>query len=482
MLNPEVSELKEAEPKTQLPKGLKGNLGVWGVVAQVLAVIAPMFGASAGVATVVIAGNGIGAALTILVTGAVLALFSVGYLQLVRAVKNPGAFYAYITAGLGREFGLAAGMLALVTYFFGVVAVSAFAGAQVAHYLGIFPWWVWAVIATLLCVVLVSRGIDFSARLLGVYVAVELIVVLVFIVIALINGGPNGLTTEPFTWQAFTSSGSIAVGALFAISMFLGFEATTIFREEVRDPERTIPRATYLVVVLIAVLYAAAAWATIVMFGVDNVVQQLTSDLSGSFATGLAMHTSPVVGEVATLLLLGSALASLLALCNVAIRYAYSLGADGIFPRSLGTPHARIGSPHRAAAALGVVATVLLLVLAPFGFSADDIYVWFAGGLALGILTTMFLVNVAVLTYFLRRRGGEGWSWPKMVVLPAVSLVTLGVLLFMASTQFSLFVGDNSAVVLVMQGTLYVAIVGGLLYALYLRKAKPDTYARIGRQ
>ena len=73
----------------------------------------------------------------------------------------------------------------------------------------------------------------------------------------LIKGGEGGtapLNTAPFTWSSFTS-GSIAIALLFNFASFIGFEATTIYSEEARDPKRTVPRATYSAVLTIGVFY-----------------------------------------------------------------------------------------------------------------------------------------------------------------------------------------------------------------------------------
>src|SRR3546814_14720376 len=57
------------------------------------------------------------------------------------------------------------------------------------------------------------------------------------------------VTAGELTFSSFdphvAMAGSVATGLIFAVSCFCGFEATAIFRDEVRDPEKTIPRATY---------------------------------------------------------------------------------------------------------------------------------------------------------------------------------------------------------------------------------------------
>ena len=61
---------------------------------------------------------------------------------------------------------------------------------------------------------------------------------------------------------------------------YVGFEATAIFRDEARTPERTIPRATYVALILIGVFYAVTSWALISGWGDEEAVSRATD--SGS--------------------------------------------------------------------------------------------------------------------------------------------------------------------------------------------------------
>ena len=67
--------------------------------------------------------------------------------------------------------------------------------------------------------------------------------------------GPSGLTLASFQPDVFTQ-GTLGIAVLFALTGFIGFEATAVFRDEARDPERTIPRATYAAVLIIGGFYA----------------------------------------------------------------------------------------------------------------------------------------------------------------------------------------------------------------------------------
>ncbi len=120
-------------------------------------------------------------------------------------------------------------------------------------------------------------------------------------------------------------SGSLGIGLLFALISYVGFEATAIFRDEARTPERTIPRATYAALILIGVFYAITSWALVSAWGDEEAVAQAT-DSGGTFLADTATRYIGVVGaDVITVLYFTSLFACILAFHNVASRYVFAL-------------------------------------------------------------------------------------------------------------------------------------------------------------
>ena len=68
---------------------------------------------------------------------------------------------------------------------------------------------------------------------------------------------------------------------IFAVAGYIGFEATAVFRDEARDPARTIPRATYVALLLIGGFYALTSWAMVSAWGDDGAVQLATDNPAG---------------------------------------------------------------------------------------------------------------------------------------------------------------------------------------------------------
>jgi len=174
-------------------------------------------------------------------------------------VKEAGAFFSYIAAGLGPRPGLGAALVALVTYTAIQVGIYGYMGWAVndlvTHYGGpAAPWWVWALAVLALVSFLGYRHIDLSAKVLGVALVLEITVVVILDIAVFVRGGADGITGASFTPHA-ALSGPLGIAVLFALTGFIGFEATAVFRDEARNPEHTIPRATYLAVIIIGVFY-----------------------------------------------------------------------------------------------------------------------------------------------------------------------------------------------------------------------------------
>ncbi|MGW0712883.1 APC family permease [Streptomyces sp. NPDC002643] len=474
-----VGTLQEASPQ------LQGRMGVIEVAFTVLAFAAPL-ASVVGVIPLVIGSAGAGAPLAFVAATLVLVVFSVGYTTMSRYLPNPGAFYAYITAGLGRAVGMAASLLAVLGYFmigvgaslfFGIVAndmvVNSFGGPS-------SPWWSYSLALVVVVGIFGYFRIDLSAKVLSLAMVLEIVVVLIFDLAVAIQGGPEGRSLTPFAFGSFRP-GAVGVAMLFAVITFIGFEATAIFREETKDPRRTIPRATYLAVLSMGVFYIVVTWLLVVAYGTAHATQVATSNPPGMFSDAMGRIVGTWAGDVISVLVVTSVFAGVLSCQNIIARYGYSLGTDRTLPSPLGRVHPRHGSPYMSS--LMVSAIFVIAVLAFTGSDPATAYAWLAGAGGFPILVLMFLTSLAVLVFFHRSRGkiDDSTRW-HTVIAPALATVALGVALYLAFTNFVLLTGGNHGTAVALQVTVWVVFLAGLVLALVFRTRRPDVYARIGRQ
>lgn len=468
------------------PNRLKGEMGVGELVMSVLAFSAPLT-TVAGFVPVLLTFSGHTAPAIYLMVTALLLIFSVGFVAMSRTVPNPGGFYAFVTAGLGRSAGLGAALLALFGYmaigFFApsFFAVTAKSFLETNYGFPEIPWYVYGLAIVAVTTALAYRRIDLSAKVLTIVMALEVVAVVVFDVAAFLHGGPADGGGAGFALPSLSDAG-IGLAILFVLGNFLGFEATVIYREEAKDPAKTIPRAMYTAVAGIGIFYAVAAWAFVAYFGADKAQAAAEADMAGMFNTAMVDLVGGIVSDVVTILLITSILAAALSIQNAAARYLFSLGTDGVLPTVFGRVHQRHRSPFVAAGFVGAVWATLVIVFVAFGAGPDAMYAKASGSGSLAIIVVMFAASVAVVAYFWTRRGTTGLSAWKTVVAPVIAAAGLAAVTFLAVTNYSDLLGDAGAITTLFLAATFGIPVVGFGYARILRARKPDVYQRIGRQ
>jgi len=443
---------------------LTGNLGVASIVFMVVAAAAPL-GVIGGVVPLGIAqGNGAGFPATFIVATVILLFFSVGFTAMTPYVDEAGAFFSYVRKALGFPLGIGIAFVAIVSYLAieaGVYGLLGPAGVAVVQLFGgpSLPWWLFAAGAFAVTTYLGYRNIGLSSRVLAVLLTAEIAIVAVLDLIIVARGGDHGLSTGIVNPHAILS-GSLGIGLLFAIISYVGFEATAIFRDEARDPERTIPRATYLSLVLIGVFYAVTSWAMISGWGDEQAVRQAT-EYGGTFLSDTAQRYIGTLGtDVITVLYFTSLFACILSFHNVVSRYIFALSQRDVLPARLSVPHDRHGSPHQAS--LWISAVVFLSVLLAVVFKLDpaaQFYTWFAGATTVGIVLLLIATSVAVLVYFGRDRKGHS-RW-RVQIAPALGLIGLIGSLALILINLKLLVGGSSVLAWVIVGLLVGAFAVG---------------------
>jgi amino acid transporter len=474
-------------PTAQIATGKpQGHMGVTELCFTVLAFSAPVVVVSSFIPFVILF-NDKGAPANYLAATFLLMLFAVGYATMARYLPNPGAFYAFITAGLGRVTGLGAAFTALLGYVLmtmGVYAYFGIAANQLVHgTLGgpEIAWYWYALVSWLGCGVLGYLNIEFSAKVLSIAMVCEIAIVLVYDVAVYINGGPEGRHLAPLGWHAFTS-GTVGVAVLFAVTCFLGFEATAIFRDEVKRPTKTIPRATYLAVFLIGIFYTIAAWALVTAYGPSHVGAAAAKDPAGIFPASMLQFVGTAGHDIVAVLIVTSSFACLLSVQNIMSRYGYCLGSDGAFPRRLSRVHRRFHSPYAASVAVSAAIFFFLLPFVFIGSSPDLLYGRLAGTGGFCILVLMTLTSVSVVTFFRRSgHGKEAGPW-RSVVAPIAAATGMGVTVYLAIAHFTTVTGASTTLAVLLQGLVWSVFAVGMLLALYFRRVKPDVYRCIGRQ
>lgn len=474
---------KQTPTRTQEDK-LSGNMGVGELVMNVLAFSSPLT-TVAGTLPVMLLFSGHTAPGIYLLVTLMLLIFSVGFVRMSRSVEAPGGFYSFVTAGLGKPAGLGGALLALVGYIFiGFFAPSLFAltlQGFVVNTLGgpEIPWYWYGLGIIAVTTLLAYNRIDLSAKVLTVVMLLESAVVVIFDVAAFASGDVSQGVGFSMPW--ITDAG-LGLALLFAVGNFFGFEATVIYRDEVKNPDRTIPRATYLAVVGIGLFYAVAAWAYTAFLGADNVQDEAKANTVNLFNDGATALVGKIFADIGVVLLITSILASMLSIQNIAARYSFSLAADGALPRILGRVHPRHKSPYVSAVGVGMVWVVATVVFTLVGVAPEALYPIASGSGTFSVLLLMFITSFAVLVYFVRRRSFAPESVWKTIVSPIVSVLFLGLITYLAIANYPELIGGSAVMTAIFMTFTFALFIGGIVYAYFLRSKRPEVYARLGRQ
>lgn len=465
----------------------RNSIGLLHIVFFVVAAAAPLTAVVGATPVAFAFGNGAGVPGAFVLAGLLYIIFSVGFTAMSRHVGGTGAFYTYIAQGLGRPAGIGGALIALLTYTSVQCAVYAlfgvfFAGSMAALGLDL-PWFVWSLLALVLVHFSGQRNISFSGKILGFAMVVEVLILLLLnIGIIWQGGGPEGMSLSSFAPSVVFTPG-LAVALVFVVGSFIGFESTAIFGEEANDPDRTIPRATFVAVLLITTFYAFSTWAIVQFYGPSNI--QAAAAAEGGLESLYFVAAEQVLGgwsvTLMNVLLLLSLFACVLSFHNTLNRYFFALGREGLLPHSLGRVDHRHGSPARAGVLQSLSAAALLIAFTLGG--ADPyavVFSWMSGLAVLGVLAVQIMVSLAIILYF-RSAHAHDHSMMVTLVAPLLALAGLAGAFLLVSMNTHLLTGSDH--ILVQAFPLLVILVGlcGPLLGIWIRSRKPELYDNLGR-
>ncbi|NJP48814.1 APC family permease [Streptomyces sp. SBST2-5] len=468
------------------------RLGTGGLLLSVLAATAPLM-VVAGVMPTTFAVMGIiGQPLLFVVLGTVLVLFSLGYAEMSRHVHNAGAFYAYISRGLGGTAGAGAAMVALVAYNSLQVGIYGIFGFEVSGLFATYAdlevaWWIPALAAVLAVGVLGWLKIDVNARLLGVLLVIEVLLVVVFDVAAVADPAREGLSLHAFDPGTLTGAG-VGTALCFCIAAFLGFEQAPVYAEETNRPHVLVPRVMFLAVTGVAVFFAISSWALTVATGPSGVVAASREHSAGLLFFLTEARLGATFTDALHILFVTGMFAAMLSFHNVVARYAFAMGREGLLPAAFGRTSGGSGAPGTGSLLQTVIATVLVLAFAltddkPVGDPTAPVlhlFTWGGNIGALGVIVLMALASLSVVTFFVRRGAAGAQAW-RLVTSGLAGLALVAIAGYTVK-DFDVLVGagPDSSLRWILPGVIGLALLAGLVQGLVLRRHAPGTHARIG--
>ncbi|WP_067168917.1 APC family permease [Microtetraspora niveoalba] len=476
----------------------RNAVGLVGVVFMAVATAAPITAMTGNVPIVIGFGNGLGVPAGYLVATAVLTVFSVGYVAMARHITSAGAFYGYISHGLGQIAGMVAGLLATMAYVvFEASIIGFFAYSAHDTFLslaGVDVHWLWfAALGLALNAILTYFDINLTAKVLGVFLVTEILMLGLGATATLLHGGgPDGLmagTLNPVRAFQVTGleGGAVGLGLFMCFWSWVGFESTAMYGEESRDPKRIIPKATIISVVGVGLFYTFVSWMTVAANGV-TAPEKAAKEFAGIFFTPTQEMLGAWAVDLFKILILTGSFACSMAFHNCASRYLYAIGRENLIPgtrSTLGRTHPRHGSPYIAGFLQTAISVVIVLA---FFLAGMDPYIHMYTLLAvlgtLAILIVQTLCSFSVIGYFhVKRKHPETASWWRTLLFPLAGGLSMAYVVLLLFQNQEAAAGDASKTLffsLIPWITLGFAALGAGL-AIYLKIRKPATFAIIGR-
>jgi len=367
-------------------KGLKsGALGLVSSVVIGVASTAPAYSLAATLGFIVL-GVGLQAPVIVILAFVPMLFTAIGYQELNKADPDCGTTFTWATRAFGPKTGWIGG--------WGIIAADILVMASLAQVAGQYVFllfnadgiggdatsgWVllvgclWIVLMTYICYV----GVELSAKLQKVLLTVELIVLLVFAVVALVqvgtnNAGPTaiGVSLSWFNPMHIPDFSTFVRGILLMIFIYWGWDSAVSVNEETADPGRTPGRAAIISTVLLVVTYtlvtlAAQSFAGIGSKGIGLGNENNSGDVlsilgkavfgSGTFGT--------VLSHLLILMVLTSAAASTQTTILPTARTSLSMAVYRALPRSFAKIHPRHLTPSVSTLAFGGISIVLYALL-----------------------------------------------------------------------------------------------------------------------
>ncbi|WMX45574.1 amino acid permease [Streptomyces roseicoloratus] len=325
-----------------------------------------------------------------------------------------GGTYVYGRERLGSFWGYLAGWAFVVGKTASCAAMALTVGAYVwpdhAHAV--------AVAAVVVLTAVDYAGVQKSALLARVIVAVVL-AVLAAVVVAAAGAGEAGR----LALGGDVPTGGVLQAAGLLFFAFAGYARIATLGEEVRDPERTIPRAVPIALGVALVVYAAVAVTVLGVLGPGGLAASPAPLADAARAAG-ADWLVPVVTVGAAVAALGSLLSLILGVSRTTL----AMARDGHLPATLAAVHPRSRVPHHAELAVGAVVAVVAAtadVRGAIGFSSFAVLVYY--GIANASAWTLGRRERPLAVLGLAGCGALAFSLPPEAVLAGLGVLAVGV-------------------------------------------------------
>jgi amino acid transporter len=452
-----TSETEAAPASAPGSKGLKvGALGLIATLVIGVASVAPAYSLAASLGFVT-GSVGIFAPSVMLLAFLPMLFIAAAYYYMNRADPDCGTTFTWVTRAMGPKSGWIGGWAILVTDLVVMPSLARIAGQYTfslfgAHGLATSTFWVtfigvvWIAIMTWICFV----GIELSARTQVGLLGAELIILVVFSVVALarVYGGPVAHSVHPsLSWinplkvvsgTGAPGWGALSAGMLTAVFIYWGWDTAVTVNEETKDAKRTPGRAAVLSTLVLLGVYLLVSVSAQAFHGSDFLSKN-SNDVLGALSTGVL---GSFWGKLLIIAVLTSAAASTQTTVLPAARSSLSMAVHKAFPKRFGDINAQHLTPGFSTLLFGAVSIVWYVVLT--WLSPDAVLGNSILALGFGIAFYYGITGYACVVYYRKLLFKSFKNFLFVGLVPLLGAIILTIMFFIAAFYYSN--PDNGAV------------------------------------
>lgn len=362
-----------------------------------------------------------------------------------------GSAYSYVQRAISPNLGFLTGWAIIMDYLFIPMVNFMLFGIFFHDAFPMIPEWAFilALLITVTCINLKGIKVAVTANLIIVVASILFAIIFSFYSIASVSANLGiekvfGNMEPVINFSVEDPIKYILAGASLLCFSFLGFDSVTTFSEEIKNPEKNIPKAIFLVTLLSGTLFITVSyfsyqiWPDYSLFiNLDSASSDIIREAGGNFLYSVFL-------TIFALSIIGSALSSQAS----GARILFAMGRDGQLPtRFFGQLHPKYKTPTYNILLIGLIST--LAIVLSLGLLASFIN--------FGAFIAFILVNISVIFIFLKEKERNLKNIFLFFVLPAIG-AALDIWLFINLDPYSLLLG-------------FIWFLLGVIYLLILTKA-----------
>ena len=357
--------------------------------------------------------------------GLVAMLFTASsYVAMARAFPVSGSVYAYASRSIGESWGFIAGWALLLDYLLLPALVYMLCAVAFASMVPGVPQWVWMVGLLLINTVINLFGIESTARISLILLALQIALLALIAVIA-IDALMHGTAGAHLSLKPLFDASKISVGLIFnalslAVLSFLGFDAISTLAEEAHGGGVAVGKATMMSLVVCAVLFIAQTWLISLFvlgrtsFAPGRETEQAAYTISAMIGGNWLKFLVSIVGIVIT------GIPGALTAQAATSRLLYSMARDGKLPRLFAYVSPTRKVPDLTILAVGALTLVLFVI---FYGRIDQL----TSMVNFGALTGFLLLHISVVAWFMWRQKSRRWL--RYLVVPTTGFAIIAYVL-----------------------------------------------------